>query len=653
MTRFSALLLLALTFYAESSFGMPSLEAYGMLPKVSQMVISPNGERIAFRNTESDDEDYIVIYSLKEQEHVNLFRVDQIDPQRFEFFGNDHLLLTVTEHVDSRRFVHSFDAGTAYAYDIVKNKVSSLVKLGEDLGRGRIVYPAQSIGNIIGTSNSGREIYIGAYVGDSDTDMSPRYSLLRVKVDGRGTPRVATIGNDTVTNYFLDADDQPRVRIERNQRSNTHTVRVSEGRNWNKIYEYEAEIATHTFLGLTGDYESLVFLRSDEEQLQYYTLSLASGVVGTLEGPGVENSISRVIYDERRVVIGVQYAGLSPTYRMFNAELNKRVQDVLARFDGHAVYLSNWSPDLKHILYLVEGPQFPGDYILVSDGQKPVRLGAMRPGITSEDFNAQAVVQITARDGLVMPTILTLPAARLDSLRDLPTVMLPHGGPASRDTLGFDYMAQALAAGGYLVVQPQFRGSSGFGKDHLRAGYGEWGRKMQDDLTDALNYLVEQELTDPERTCIVGASYGGYAALAGAAFTPNLYKCALSISGISHLADMLKEDKSRYGKDHEVMRYLERSILDGEFDSDSLKEISPYFAADQVTAPVLLLHGEDDTVVDFDQSRMMYRALRKAGKDVELVKLKNEDHYLREGSTRLQALQAMLIFVDEHIGDSD
>ncbi|MBT8439209.1 MAG: hypothetical protein KJO91_05740, partial [Gammaproteobacteria bacterium] len=120
MTVFRLTCLLALIVCAENSFGAPSLEDYGKLPQVSQMVVSPNGERIAYRNTESDDKDFIVVYSLKDKEYVNLFRVDQIDPRYMEFAGNDHLLLVVTRHVDSRRYVRSFDAGTAYAYDIEK-----------------------------------------------------------------------------------------------------------------------------------------------------------------------------------------------------------------------------------------------------------------------------------------------------------------------------------------------------------------------------------------------------------------------------------------------------------------------------------------------------------------------------------------------------
>ena len=644
--------LVVLSFCAHSVLGAPSLDAYGKLPKVSRMVISPNGERIAYRDTASDDEDFVVVYSLKKQEIVTALRVDEIDPQYMKFVGDDYLLLFATRHVASIQFTHEFDAGTVFVYDIADNQVRPLVQLGESIGRDRLVYQGQLIDNLIGASKDGRELYIGAYVSDSVTDNTPRYSLLRVKRNGKGSPSVVSRGTEDVVDYFLDGDDKPVARVERNHRYNTHTVSMFDGKDWNELYRYEAEIATHSFRGLTSDYESLVFLRNDEDELRYYTLSLSDGDVGELADQSIEKSIERLLYDDRNVVIGVQYSGLAPSYRMFDAALDKRVQDLVALFPDHAVYLSSWSPDQRHILLLVEGPQFAGDYILASDGEKPRWISAMRPGIKSEDFSLQAILQIKARDGFNMPTILTLPNDTVDNPVNLPAVMLPHGGPESHDTLGFDFMAQALASRGYLVVQPQFRGSSGFSKQHRTAGHGEWGRKMQDDLTDALAYLVDGGVVDPGRVCIVGASYGGYAALVGAAFTPDLYQCAVSIAGISHLPRMLQDDKSRYGKDHAVMRYLEMSILDGEFDKEALKEISPYFFADQVQIPVLLMHGEDDKVVEFDQSRMMHRALSKAGKSVQLIRLDNEDHYLQEGSTRLQALQAMIAFVDQHIGNN-
>src|SRR5690606_351827 len=131
-----------------------------------------------------------------------------------------------------------------------------------------------------------------------------------------------------------------------------------------------------------------------------------------------------------------------------------------------------------------------------------------------------------------IPTLLTIPKEKITVLKNLPAVIYPHGGPESHDVIRFDYLAQALAAQGYLVIQPQYRGSSGFGRQHVLAGHGEWGKKMQDDLPDAIAALSDTGLIDPTRVCIVGASYGGYAALAGGAFTPELYKCVVSINGI-------------------------------------------------------------------------------------------------------------------------
>lgn len=237
----------------------------------------------------------------------------------------------------------------------------------------------------------------------------------------------------------------------------------------------------------------------------------------------------------------------------------------------------------------------------------------------------------------------------MSNLKNLPTIVMPHGGPASYDNVGFDFMAQAFASRGYLVIQPQFRGSTGFGKKHYEAGWGQWGKGMQDDLTDAVAAYAKAGYVDTERVCIVGASYGGYAALAGAAFTPDLYQCAVSIAGVSHLPKMLAADRSRYGKKSWVLNYWNRSILDGDYDKPLLKTLSPYYAADKVKIPVLLLHGEDDTVVEYEQSKLMYKAINKAKGDAQLIKLKNDDHKLQDSVTRIQAVTEMVNFVEKHI----
>jgi len=197
---------------------------------------------------------------------------------------------------------------------------------------------------------------------------------------------------------------------------------------------------------------------------------------------------------------------------------------------------------------------------------------------------------------------------------------------------------------------PQFRGSDGFGADFERAGYGEWGKKMQDDLSDAVAFFVDKHMIDSSRVCIVGGSYGGYAALAGGAFTPDLYKCVVSIAGISDLDSFKHWLTLERGKSSATIEYWKRQIGGGDYSSIGAKAVSPEKFADRFEAATLLLHGTDDSTVTIDQSREMYKALKHAGKKVEFVELKNEDHHLSHGDTRLKAIQATVKFVNQYIG---
>jgi dipeptidyl aminopeptidase/acylaminoacyl peptidase len=232
---------------------------------------------------------------------------------------------------------------------------------------------------------------------------------------------------------------------------------------------------------------------------------------------------------------------------------------------------------------------------------------------------------------------------------NLPTIVLPHGGPASYDTIGFDWLPQYFTSRGYLVVQPQFRGSEGFGTVHKKKGHGELGRKMQDDLTDAVNMLVQEGKTDPERVCIVGWSYGGYAALAGAAFTPELYKCVVSINGLSDISSMLKDDRQKYGDDHWVVSYFDKIISKGKLDEDHIDNISPINSVENIKAPVLLIHGERDLVVPFSQSEDMFDEMKDAEKQVTFIELEDGNHHLSNAKNRVKALEAIDKFLKKHI----
>jgi dipeptidyl aminopeptidase/acylaminoacyl peptidase len=229
-----------------------------------------------------------------------------------------------------------------------------------------------------------------------------------------------------------------------------------------------------------------------------------------------------------------------------------------------------------------------------------------------------------ARDGADLSGYLTVPPGA--PATPPPLIVMPHGGPESRDDLSFDHWGQYFATRGYAVFQPNFRGSGGFGRAFAEAGYRQWGARMQDDVTDGVNALIASGKVDANRVCIVGASYGGYAALYGGAAQPDLYKCVVSVAGVSDLSQMMKWQKRVAGSESSRYEYWTKSIGDVQADAARLVEKSPITYAASYKPPVLLFHGELDDIVPVEQSKMMEKALKKAGANVKMILYENEDH---------------------------
>jgi dipeptidyl aminopeptidase/acylaminoacyl peptidase len=261
-------------------------------------------------------------------------------------------------------------------------------------------------------------------------------------------------------------------------------------------------------------------------------------------------------------------------------------------------------------------------------------------GLTVNDVRK---ITYPAADGLAISAFLTMPNGVPD--KNLPLIVLPHGGPAARDSDRFDWWSQGLAAQGYAVLQPNYRGSN-LTQELLEAGYGQWGRKMQTDLSDGVRYLAKQGTIDPTRVCIVGASYGGYAALAGVSLDPGIYRCAVSVSGPADLKLLLRWTDFRAGTSENLAhRYWDRFMGLSSPNDPAINVISPIEHVSAVTVPVMLIHGRDDTVVPYEQSEVMFGALKRANKPVQMVTLDHEDHWLSSSATRLQMLEASVAFL--------
>ncbi|HTH28771.1 MAG TPA: S9 family peptidase, partial [Sphingobium sp.] len=332
----------------------------------------------------------------------------------------------------------------------------------------------------------------------------------------------------------------------------------------------------------------------------------------------------------------------APAYRLSDAHRQKVITAAQKAFPGVSMRLIDWNDRFDRLIVMTQGPGDPQTWWLVDIKTKNAEpLGYSYP-VASRDVAPMKMIRYKAEDGTEIAAVLTLPPA--GAAKNLPIVVFPHGGPAARDYPDFDWWAQAFAVRGYAVLQPNFRGSTGYGAAFEKAGKGEWGRKMQTDISDGLAQLVRDGIADPKRACIMGASYGGYAALAGVTLQKGLYRCAVSVAGVSDVARMARTDAAESGWNPLMRRALKEELGSGK----DLAAVSPIRFASNADAPILLIHGKDDTVVLYEQSASMARALRAAGKPVDFVTLANEDHHLSRGETRLAMLEAAVAFVEKH-----
>lgn len=335
---------------------------------------------------------------------------------------------------------------------------------------------------------------------------------------------------------------------------------------------------------------------------------------------------------------GVEIIDKRARYEWFDPELKQVQSDLDKALGAGNGRIVSWSADRKKLLVEVGNPSQAGAlYYWDTEFGTMHRIAWYNQVLQNRQLSPVTTVSYKARDGTDIEAVLTLPRERAP--KALPLIVMPHGGPGARDDEEYDWWVQFLAEQGYAVIQPNYRGSTGYGKAFFELGKGQWGLKMQDDLLDAVTYLGKQGIADPKRVCIVGGSYGGYAAMRGAQRDGAYYRCAVAFAGISDLAAMLKYDRNLFGS--EVVEYWKKQATDFE-------AVSPRFHAGDFGAPILIAHGVADKRVPVKQSRMLVSELSKAGKPYEYLEQKLGDHHFTRGEDRLEFLKRLKIFLDKY-----
>lgn len=646
-------LLLALAF-AGVCLSAPALAAplaaYGGLPSIETMDISPDGSSLAV--IVSDGEQRSLVIRPSAGGPVKAFSVGDAKVRGLDWVGAEHLVITTSQ--------------TATVMDLTGPKREYLMGFSLDLKtlKLRRLLEKPPAGPQTGThfrDHNAGSIWaaMNVLVGPPEVrniDGAPTLFLKGITFENQrgvltvfkanprtGAQQVVEIGDEDTNQILLGQDGVPVAKTGYDAASGRWSLKLRRGGGWAESRVVQAKTDRPFLIGLGRDGRSIVVAEQGEAGYAVREVS-PEGVWS--EPLDVRDADGPIFDPDTHRMIGLHaLVGDEDRYTFFDPNDQRAWNAVRAAFKGDRVQLKSWTRDRQKIVVLADSAvEGPGYALVDLATRKADWLGARYQKLFPEDISTTRPVRFRAKDGLELSGYLTLPRGR--EPRDLPLVVLPHGGPASRDAPGFDWWAQAVASRGYAVLQVNFRGSDGFGWAFTQAGFGEWGRKMQTDLSDGVRHLAAEGTIDPRRVCIVGASYGGYAALAGAALDPGVYRCAASVAGLSDLRRFVDWSRTQSGVG--ALRYWTR-FMGAEASRDpALTEISPAANVDRISIPILLIHGRDDTVVPLAQSQIMADALRKAGKPMELIVQKGEDHWLSRGDTRLEMLTATMAFVEKH-----
>lgn len=444
--------------------------------------------------------------------------------------------------------------------------------------------------------------------------------------DGQGNVRLMSVSETT-----------PEGRVTGRVR---YQYRTANSRDWKMLVDFQED--DFVPLAVDASIDALYALKKLNGRFALYRVKLDDSLSAELVASNPKVDIDDVVrFGDGRQIIGYTYVDDRRHVIYFDQDF-KKLSASLSKALPHLplVYFVSATHDGTKLLLFAGGDNDPGRYLLFDRASKS--LGEVlnaRPDLAKRALASVRAVNYPAADGKMIPAYLTLPAGSTG--KGLPAVVLPHGGPEARDEWGFDWLSQFLAARGYAVIQPNFRGSAGYGEDWLvENGFKNWKTSIGD-VSDSARWLAAQGIADPNRIAIFGWSYGGYAALQSAAMNPSMFKAVVAVAPVTDL-QMLKDDYQHYSTRNYVAKYVGFG--------PHVAEGSPLRRASAVGAPVLLVHGDIDQNVRIAHSRKMNDALKSAGKSTEYIEFKGLDHYLEDNDARRTMLTRIGELLDKTIG---
>jgi len=641
------------------------LDSYASLPDVAYASLSPDGKYLALTRPYKGKLSAF-FYSVDNPGDPKVIpNTDgDIDMRNYQWLGPKHIVFTLSRTTKSGRELIVIKR--LAAYNIETGKFATLMSKGAS----EVVKTNYQITNVISTLPEEPDtILMGAYVFDTasnrlglqsrlgNSDTGFRLRTFRVDLNsGKAKPEELTHKN--TFDVIVDTNGDIVARYDYDNDLKKYALFARKNGKWDKITEIKGTSRTFNLQGVGQSPNSVVISRYGSNNFRELAeLSLDSGTIGKTLFSSSKYDFDHNLTDPKsQKIVGVNIPEDVSKNIYFDRDLKQWQAELAATFAGQSVQLTDWNNDRSRFLVYVEGGGSAGEYHLFKTSDMSLsKLGSSYPSLKKSDIAKTISFDTMASDGKKIPGYLTLPVGKLRSQGPFPTVVLPHGGPESRDDASFDYWAQFLASRGYAVYKPNFRGSSGYGASHRNAGYGEWGGKMIDDIVDGTKSLKTQNIAHAERLCIMGGSYGGYAALAASVRAPDLYKCAISINGVTNVGEFFSWNIDNYGKSSQSSNYWRDYIgrdnltaLPGT--KRVLSQWSPAKMANQIKSSVLIMHGDKDDRVPYEQFKFMKSALSKTNIEHKAITMKGNDHFLRSSESRKQFLSAAESFLHQNIG---
>lgn len=470
------------------------------------------------------------------------------------------------------------------------------------------------------------------------------FDVYRVNLDTAEATLVAeNPGN--IAGWMTDNEGRLRVALSSDGNVSTVLYREKEDAPFEPLLTTKLGEAFYP-MAFTADNKNLYVssnLESDKAALVEYDPA-AKKVVKRIYAHD-EVDVSSVLFSRTdKSVSAVSYITDKPHYVFFDSKLEQVYKKLQSQFPGKEIAIG--SPDEKgSFRFQAYNDKNMGlDYVYNGETGESEKLAELSDWLDENKLADMKPVTYTARDGLTLHGYLTLPKGK--EAKDLPLVVNPHGGPWARDMWGYNPEVQFLASRGYAVLQVNFRGSTGYGKSFLEAGNKEWGKAMQNDLTDGVEWLVGQGIADPDRVAIYGASYGGYAALAGLTFTPDVYAAGVSYVGPSNLFTLMASFPPYW--ESQIELFYSR-VGNPEKDKELLEAVSPLFHVDQIKAPLFVVQGANDPRVKQAESDQIVKALQERNVDVPYMLKENEGHGFHNLENQLDFYRALEKFLNRHL----